>query len=200
MIKIAVSPDDKHVYAASDTTIVSFSRAADTGALTFASCLSDSGDDGRLGSEGACTDGDALNGVRDLAVSPDGKYVYAVSQYSNALVWLTRDAATGALTPAGCLKASPRGDRCGGALNLMAPSALAVSPDGRSVYVVSGFDASISVFRRDADTGALAPGRLRERHRLGRPLRQRHRAAVRRRRRRLAGRRLGVTRWPGASR
>jgi len=91
-------------------------------------------------------------------VSPDGKYVYAVSQYSNALVWLTRDAATGALTPAGCLKASPRGDRCGGALNLMAPSALAVSPDGRSVYVVSGFDASISVFRRDADTGALAPG------------------------------------------
>ena len=33
VIKIAVSPDDKHVYAASDTAIVTFSRAADTGAL-----------------------------------------------------------------------------------------------------------------------------------------------------------------------
>ena len=73
-------------------------------------------------------------------------------------MWLTRDAATGALTPAGCLKAAPRGDRCGGALNLMAPSGWRSAADGRSLYVVSGFDASISVFRRDAETGALTPG------------------------------------------
>ena len=159
MIKIAVSPDDKHVYAASDTAIVTFSRAADTGALTFAGCLTDSGDDGRAGSEGACTDGDALNGVRDLAVSPDGKFVYAVSQYSNGLVWLARDADSGALKPAGCLKAAPRGDRCGGALNLMSPSGARGQP-GRQEHLrrvrLRRVDRGVQARRRDRRADARA--------------------------------------------
>jgi DNA-binding beta-propeller fold protein YncE len=158
VIKLTVSPDDHTVYAATDTSILAFSRAADTGGLTYVSCVSDTGDDGRAGTDGACADGDALNGVRDIAVSPDGKFAYAASLYSNGVTWFSRDPATGSLKPAGCLKAAPRGDRCGGALNLMAPTALAISGDGKNVYVVSNFDAAIAVFRRDADTGALTPG------------------------------------------
>jgi DNA-binding beta-propeller fold protein YncE len=158
VIKLTVSPDDRNVYAATDTSILAFSRAADTGGLTYVSCVSDTGDDGRAGTEGACADGDALNGVRDLAVSPDGKFAYAASLYSNGVTWFARDPATGSLKPAGCLKAAPRGDRCGGALNLMTPTALAISADGKNVYVVSNLDAAIAVFRRDAETGALTPG------------------------------------------
>jgi DNA-binding beta-propeller fold protein YncE len=158
VIKVAVSPADRNVYTATDTSIVVLSRAADNGGLTYVGCVSDSGDDGRTGTDGACADGDALNGVRDVAVSPDGKFVYAVSLYSNGLVWFSREPETGALKPAGCLKAAPRGDRCTGALNLLAPSSLAVSPDGKSVYVVSNFDSSIAQFKRDADTGALTAG------------------------------------------
>jgi DNA-binding beta-propeller fold protein YncE len=158
LIKVTVSPDDRNVYAATDTSIVTLSRAADTGGLTYVGCVSDAGDNGDIGTEGACEDGDALNGVRDLAVSPDGRFVYAVSLYSNGLVWLSRNPETGALKPAGCIKAAPRGDRCAGALNVQAPAALAISPDGKSVYIVSNFDASIALFKRDADTGALTAG------------------------------------------
>ena len=157
-IDITLSRDDRFVYAASHDSIVTFARAADTGALTFASCISDLGDDGRMGTDGACADGDALNGLRDLAISPDGHFVYASAQWSNSVVWLARDPQTGALTPSGCLKAAPRADRCGSALNLTAPGGLAVSPDGSTVYVASSFDAAVSVFRRDAETGALTPG------------------------------------------
>ena len=92
VIKIAVSPDDKHVYVASDTAIVAFSRAADTGALTFAGCVSDSGDDGRPGTDGACTDGDALNGVRDSRSPRTGASSTPPRSTATPLVWLTRDA------------------------------------------------------------------------------------------------------------
>jgi 6-phosphogluconolactonase (cycloisomerase 2 family) len=154
--EIAISPDDRHVYAATTTSIVLFTRAPGTGALTWAGCVSDSGGDGRPGTDGACVDGDALNGVTDVAVTPDGKFVYATAQWSSSLVWFARNPETGALTPAGCLKVAPRGDRCMGALGLMSASGLAISADGKSVYVLSGFDASIAAFARDPETGALS--------------------------------------------
>src|SRR4051812_49059852 len=156
--KIVVSPDDKQVYVASTTSILTFARSADTGALTSVGCVSDSGDDGRPGTDGACADGDALNGVTDLAVTPDGRFVYATAQYSNALVWLSRDPETGALKPAGCMKAAPREDHCGSALGLMSAGGVRISNDGKTVYVVSAFDASITAFKRDAETGALSAG------------------------------------------
>ncbi len=146
------------MYVASATAILSFSRAADTGALTSVGCVSDTGDDGRPGTDGACTDGDALNGLRDLVVSPDGRFVYATAQYSNSLVWLARDPATGALTPAGCLKAAPREDHCASSLGLMSPGGLAITDDGKSIYVVSSFDASITAFTRDVEKGSLTGG------------------------------------------
>ena len=161
---VAVSPDDRNVYVASSGTtgsgsngIVAFSRAGDTGALTSAGCVSDTGGDGRPGTDGFCVNGDALLGASGLAVSPDGRHVYVASHSSNGIAWLARDAATGALTPAGCIKAFPRADRCRAGFGVEGTSGVAVSADGKHVYVTADDPGSVSAFSRDPDSGDLEP-------------------------------------------
>ena len=164
-LAVAVSPDDKHVYVASSGTdngvgsnaVAAFSRAGDSGALTSVGCVSDSGGDGRTGTDGFCADGDALLGASGLAVSPDGRHVYVSSHSSNGIAWLARDAASGKLSPAGCIKNFPRADRCRAGFALEGTSGVAVSPDGKSVYVTADTPGSVSVFSRDADSGDLEP-------------------------------------------
>jgi DNA-binding beta-propeller fold protein YncE len=162
---IAVSPDDKHVYVASggagngvgSNGVVAFERAGDTGALSSAGCVTDSGGDGRPGTDGFCADGDALLGASSLAVSPDGRHVYVGSHSSNGIAWMSRDAGTGKLTAAGCIKSFPRADRCRAGFGLEGTSGVAVSPDGKNVYVTADTPGSVSVFARDADSGSLEP-------------------------------------------
>ena len=161
---VAVSPDDRHVYVASAGTdevgsngVVAFSRAGDTGALSSVGCVSDSGGDGRPGTDGFCVNGDALLGASGLAVSPDGRHVYVASRSSNGIAWLARDAATGALTPAGCIKEFPRADRCRAGLGVEGTSGVAVSADGRHVYVTADKPGSVSAFSRDPESGDLQP-------------------------------------------
>lgn len=162
---VAVSPDDKHVYVASggadngigSNGVVAFSRAQDTGALTSVGCVTDSGGDGRTGTDGFCTDGDALLGADSVAVSPDGRQVYVASHSSNGIAWLSRDASTGRLAPAGCIKNFPRADRCRAGFGLDGTSGVAVSPDGKNVYVTADEPGSVSVFSRDASSGDLQP-------------------------------------------
>jgi DNA-binding beta-propeller fold protein YncE len=161
---LAVSPDDRHVYAASSGTdesgsngVVAFARAGDTGTLSAVGCVSDSGGDGRPGTDGFCVNGDALLGASGLAVSPDGRHVYVASTVSNGIAWLARDAATGALTPAGCMKEFPRADRCRAGLGLEGTSGVAVSRDGRHVYVTADTPGSVTAFSRDPDSGDLQP-------------------------------------------
>ncbi len=159
---VTLSPDDKFVYVASGGSlargsngVVAFSRDAQTGALTPAGCVTANGGDGRLGSEQACTRGDALLGAADVAIGPDGRTAYVASAVSGGLAWLARDPATGALTPAGCVKDFPRADHCAEAPGLTGAASVAVSPDGNDVYVGSPETASIHVLHRDAATGSL---------------------------------------------
>jgi 6-phosphogluconolactonase (cycloisomerase 2 family) len=160
---VALSPDERHLYVTAagglqqfgSGSVVAFVRDPESGALSSVGCVSNSGDDGRTGTEGFCSDGDALSGAADLAVSPDGRFVYVVSRASSGVAWLERDPATGALTQRGCLKEVPRGDRCGATSGLWGAAGVAVSPDGRHVYVAASVDGVLLTFARDPGSGAL---------------------------------------------
>jgi 6-phosphogluconolactonase (cycloisomerase 2 family) len=138
---IAVSPDGQTVYAGGFVagSLVVFARAADTGALTFLERHTD----GVAGVDGIQT-------IRHIAVSPDGRNVYAVGRLDNALAVFGRDGSTGRLT---FLTLYRHGvDGVGG---LVTPYAVAVSPDGAHVYASSFGDKGLSVFARDAGSGLL---------------------------------------------
>jgi 6-phosphogluconolactonase (cycloisomerase 2 family) len=141
---LTVSPDGKHVYATAGQSgaVAVFTRSAATGALTFLQ----SHRDGFGGVDG-------LAGATTVLVSPDGKHVY-VGGYNDAAVALfTRNAATGALT-----FVSSVFDGQGGADGLEGAGGLGMAMDraGRHLYVPGSNEAALTVFERDAATGALA--------------------------------------------
>ena len=56
----------------------------------------------RLDPASGCATVPLLQAPEGVAVSPDGATVYAAAAFSNALLTLTRDPATGGLAPSGC--------------------------------------------------------------------------------------------------
>jgi 6-phosphogluconolactonase (cycloisomerase 2 family) len=160
---VALTPDGAQVAVVGSRSadegsdgVAIFKRDPQSGGLSFASCISDDGGDGRDGSEGTCSDGDALAGASQIAFSPDGAFAYVASARASGVSWFTRDPATGALTQAGCIKeAIHAGERCTQGIALAGARAVAVSPDGSHVYVAAERSGALTVFRRDATTGAL---------------------------------------------
>jgi DNA-binding beta-propeller fold protein YncE len=113
---------------------------------------------------GTCTPVRALGGPgpflgsNAVAISPNGRSVYVASSNSDAIAVFSRNASTGKLTQrsgtAGCIAA--RGaSGCAKAVGLDGPNSVAVSADGANVYATSVKSSSVSVFRRNASTGAL---------------------------------------------
>ncbi len=146
---VVVSPDGTSAYATGYTkgTLVTLGRAAG-GALTPRTCFSD------VAVTGCTVLAGRLGGAVDVVVSPDGTSVYALGFDPGTLLSFTR-AADGTLTPQGCFS-STAVSGCGTALagRLASAGALAVSPDGKSVYVgAAGFVLSLV---RAAD-GTLTP-------------------------------------------
>ncbi len=168
-VAAAISPDGRTLYAASTRpavvrtptsyTLSIFRRNPRTGALTQlagkSGCLNNRGESGCAVAKGLLT-------PTAVAVSPDGRNVYVASLYDFAVSVFSRSR-TGALTQlagsAACLTGAtqvllylPEG--CAKA-RLGRPHSIAVSPDGRHVYVgseqsygTSGFGGQIGVFRR----------------------------------------------------
>ena len=150
---VAVSPDGKSVYATSysDDAIARFDRNASTGALTGAACIADTGD-----AAGCGATQQGLENANSVAVSPDGKSVYATSYGDDAIVRFDRNTTTGALTGAGCIADTGDIAGCGTTQQgLDGAQDVAVSPDGKSVYVSSFSDDAIVRFDRNTTTGAL---------------------------------------------
>lgn len=161
---VAVSPDGANVYVASRVPmfgvsifggLASFSRSGDDGTVKEDACLSSDRTTGVDGTAGVCAATPALDGATGVAISPDGKNVYAVSFDGNSLSTFARDPDTGALTDLGCLQTPSRG-RCGWGRALLGADSVLVTADGRNVYVASRFGNAVDVFARDADTGALS--------------------------------------------
>jgi DNA-binding beta-propeller fold protein YncE len=155
---VVVSPDGTSVYVASygRNAVAIFDRSTTAGELVqkagTAACMSDNG------TAGACQDGTALAGARGVAVSPDGANVYVAARNSDAVAIFDRDPATGALVQkagtAGCVSETGAGP-CQDGWALDGPAAVAVSPDGKSVYVASEVSDAVAVLDRDPATGAL---------------------------------------------
>ncbi len=155
---VAVSPDGKSVYVASyDSNAVGrLTRNTTTGAITqpagAAGCVSEDG-------AGPCADGHGLLTPYSVAVSPDGKSVYAVSDLGNAVVRFNRNTTTGAITQpagaAGCVSEDGAGP-CANGHGLINPRSVVVSPDGKSVYVASASSGAVARFTRNTTTGAIA--------------------------------------------
>jgi DNA-binding beta-propeller fold protein YncE len=155
---VAISPDGRNVYATSrdSNSITSFARNPKTGALhqlppSGAGCIS------ALPIPG-CSEGRALLGADVVAISPDGRNVYAGSFFGNAVAVFARNPKTGALAqPAGsggCI-AEAASSGCATGVALGAVEGLAVSRDGSSVYAASALSNALAVLRRDPSTGAL---------------------------------------------
>jgi DNA-binding beta-propeller fold protein YncE len=152
---IAVSPDGDNVYVASSTSnaIAIFDRDKQTGTLS-----QPSGKGGCISSRGAggCARAVGLIGPNSIAVSGNGRNVYATSRGSNSVTAFARNRKTGALhqLPGGCVSGLPI-PGCTTGQALVAPDVIVISRDGTNVYAGSFFGNAVAVFTRDTSSGAL---------------------------------------------
>lgn len=126
------------------------------GDLTFSGCFG-------MDMEMACTQLSPtylLDGGDSVAVSPDGisVYVTANSGSSEGLIdAFSRDTSTGALSFEGCIGDGSQSCTATNPKNALGvPTSVAVSADGRSVYVASSYASVVDVLSRNTSTGALS--------------------------------------------
>ncbi|MET0264314.1 MAG: beta-propeller fold lactonase family protein, partial [Duganella sp.] len=157
---LTLSADGNHLYAAGYSAsgsanayaLVLFTRAAD-GKLSY---------QGMAATQGAAAGNLSTAGldaaVTEIVLSADGSSLYTINgQLPNdgttnrsVIASFTRNPATGALTFIGAYT--------GGSaeLGLNQPSGMAISGDGRSVYVSNASNGMISIFSRNTSTGVLS--------------------------------------------
>ncbi len=150
-----VSPDGRNVYAASgQSTLTIFDRAAGGTLQQKPGPAGCHADPTSPMDPAYCASANGLQVAFDVALSPDGRSVYIVSLLGGAVATFDR-AANGTATQkpgsAGCISDAAEAP-CADGLGLKEPQAVAVSADGKSVYVAAA--ASIAVFDR-AEDGAL---------------------------------------------
>lgn len=153
---LAISSDGNSLYVASavSNAVAVLARNTSTGTLTQASdgsgCIVDTPLTG-------CTTGRQLAGANAIALSPDGKSLYATSLFSNSVTSFDRSS-NGSLVQKpgifGCI-VNLGAANCSFGRAMAAPEGLVVSPDGRSVYVAAFTSGAIDVLDRNKRTGAV---------------------------------------------
>ncbi|WP_435236755.1 tandem-95 repeat protein [Psychromonas sp. PT13] len=129
---LIISPDGSTIYTSgqAENKLGVFNRSEVTGNVTFIEVQTD-------GSNGV----NNIAGVRSLAISQDGKFVFASAITDNAITMFDRDNATGALTFNDDVTDSDPGvDGLGGV------SGMVVSPENTHIYAAAQSDAAITVF------------------------------------------------------
>ena len=138
---LALSADGTSVYVAGagDSAVAVFHRDATAGTLSFV-------EEQRQASGGV----QGLGGALAVVVSQDGTNVYAAGSSDNSIVAFAREADTGALA-----FLETERNNVGDVIGIGRVNALAMSPDGASLYAASSQANDLVVFGRDAATGAL---------------------------------------------
>lgn len=158
----------RHLYVAAqndvgtgqDAAIVTFVVDSTTGALTAkdgAWTLSDGEDE--IGPFGGETEVDGIKGAAEIRLTPDGLYAYVTGRNSDAVAVFRRDVATGDdfgrlrnTTPGGAtlpvFSTKNFGQSQGGNF-LDGTRGLAISPDGKNLYVTGRDANTLVVFERD---------------------------------------------------
>ena len=161
---VGFSADGRSAYASSADRFTAYDRDPATGALSFAQCLSRTGD-------GGCIPFRWIQGVgRDVEVPADGRSVYLTvggsPESGLILLGFQRDPATGRLTLAQCeftsYGTSDDKPDCRQA-GWQEATQIEVSPDGRALFVSDSWSADntgdggggIYVYRRDPATSLL---------------------------------------------
>jgi DNA-binding beta-propeller fold protein YncE len=160
--EVAVSPDSRFVLVAgmrsNAVSVLAQTPQGLSQAEGTAGCIASAGAEG-------CAPGRGLVGPVDLAITRDGRNVYAAASIGDAIAILGRNRATGVLSQAsgraGCISQGGTGGRCLPGRALDEVWGVAVSPDGRNVYAVSAKVNMLGVMARDPSTGRLSqlPGR-----------------------------------------
>jgi 6-phosphogluconolactonase (cycloisomerase 2 family) len=131
---VAVSPDGRHVYVATDIddAVVVFARHPVSGTLTFVQKLEEQD----LGLN-------TVNGASAVTVSPDNRGVYVVSRLTDSLLVFGRNTHTGRLS-----LLEQHVDDVGEVDGLQAARSVVASLDNQNVYVAASEDSAVSVFGR----------------------------------------------------
>jgi 6-phosphogluconolactonase (cycloisomerase 2 family) len=138
---VAVSPDGDQLYAAIfQGDVVVYERDPQAGTITY-TLTAGSGPGG------------PLVGAEDLLLSPDGTYVYVAASIANTVSVFRRRLGDGALTLLQTFQ-----NHAAGVTGLGGAAGLALSPDGRQLYVAGRDDRAVTVFDRDPATGRLTFG------------------------------------------
>jgi DNA-binding beta-propeller fold protein YncE len=161
---IAISPDGRNVYVAASLSdaIAVFDRNPATGALTQpkgkGGCVASAVGHAKGAAQG-CGVAIGLDGPNSVAVSPDGRNVYATTHGSASVVAFIRNRKTGQLrqlpsSASGCISggATPG---CTAGRGIKWPDVVVVSPDGKNVYVGDFAGSGVTSFSRAGKAGAL---------------------------------------------
>ena len=155
-VQVAVSPDNRNVYAVGTNALIEFSRDQATGALTEIGCVT--GGTTVCSSERDTAEAKAMNDPAAIAVSPNGANVYVTAEEAGAVVTFSREQGTGLLTETGCISSkTATGCAIEGVPGLKEPGLVALSPNEKNVYVTSFGEQAIAEFERNTEEGALKP-------------------------------------------